>query len=68
VKVKTKVFKTSVEAVRYTADAAVLVLVEKPNVVFYLTARHSSLPFFNILAEKNLNFSHARFVGLDVKD
>ena len=62
---KTKIFETAAEAARYAADAAARILSEKPAALFCLAAGHSSLPFFDALVEKNLDFSQARFVELD---
>jgi len=63
--IKKKVFETEAEAAHYTADAAARVLKEKPSALFCVAAGHSSLPFFDCLVKKNVDFSQARFVTLD---
>ena len=62
---KTTVFETETEAASYAAEGAARVLSEKPAALFCLAAGHSSLPFFQALIAKGLDFSSARFVELD---
>ena len=62
---KTIIFETETEAALYAADIAAGVLNAKSDAVFCLAAGHSSLPFFDAVIAKNLDFSRARFVELD---
>jgi len=63
--VKTKIFETEAEAAFYAADAAARILSGKPDALFCLAAGHTSLPFFEALIAKGLDFSRCRFVELD---
>lgn len=62
---KTWVFETQQKAASYAVETIENILTEKPDAVFCLAAGHTSIPIFNALAEKELDFSKARFIGLD---
>ena len=62
---KTTVFETETEAASYAAEGAARILSEKPAALFCLAAGHSSIPFFQVLIKRGLDFSRARFVELD---
>lgn len=62
---KTRVFETEAEAAGYAAKTAASVLAKKPDALFCLAAGHSSLPFFDAIAARELDFSKTRFAELD---
>lgn len=62
---KTRVFETKEKAASYAAETVEAILAEKPDAVLCLAAGHTSIPIFDALVEKEVDFSKARFIGLD---
>ncbi|MDR2245401.1 MAG: 6-phosphogluconolactonase [Treponema sp.] len=62
---KTIIFESPEEAAGYAADTLGAVLKTKPEALICIAAGHSSLPFFDAVLERGLDFSGARFVELD---
>lgn len=62
---KKLVFDTAELAAGHAADTAAALLAEKPDAVLCLAAGHTSLPVFEAFLGRGLDFSRARFVGLD---
>lgn len=60
-----KTFDTAALAAGYAADTVEALLREKPDAVLCLAAGHTSLPVFDELARRGLDFSLARVIGLD---
>ena len=60
-----KTFDTAALAAEYAADTVEVLLREKPDAVLCLAAGHTSLPVFDELARRGLDFSLARVIGLD---
>jgi 6-phosphogluconolactonase/glucosamine-6-phosphate isomerase/deaminase len=59
------IFENEAQAGFYAADTAATLLRAKPKAVFCLAAGHTSLPVFDAIIKRNLDFSQARFVELD---
>jgi 6-phosphogluconolactonase/glucosamine-6-phosphate isomerase/deaminase len=62
---KTLVFESPEAAAAHAADTLASILGAKPGALLCLAAGHSSLPFFDAVIARGLDFSQARFVGLD---
>lgn len=62
---KKLVFDTAELAADHAADTVAALLAQKPDAVLCLAAGHTSLPVFEAFLRRGLDFSHARFVGLD---
>ena len=62
---KKLVFDTPEQAARHAADSVAALLAQKPDAVLCLAAGHTSLPVFEAFFRQGLDFSRARFVGLD---
>lgn len=62
---KKLVFDTPEQAARHAADTVAALLAQKPDAVLCLAAGHTSLPVFEAFFRQGLDFSRARFVGLD---
>lgn len=62
---KKLVFDTAELAADHAADTVAALLAQKPDAVLCLAAGHTSLPVFEAFLRRGLDFSRARFVGLD---
>ena len=62
---KTIIFESPEEAAGHAADTLASILKVKPEALICVAAGHSSLPFFDAVLERGLDFSGARFVELD---
>ncbi|MDR2159789.1 MAG: glucosamine-6-phosphate deaminase [Treponema sp.] len=62
---KTIIFESPEAAAGHAADTLASLLAAKPGALICLAAGHSSLPFFDAVVGRNLDFSGARFVELD---
>jgi 6-phosphogluconolactonase/glucosamine-6-phosphate isomerase/deaminase len=62
---KTLVFESPGAAAIHAADTLASILGTKPKALLCLAAGHSSLPFFDAVIARGLDFSQARFAGLD---
>lgn len=62
---KKLVFDTAELAAGHAADTVAALLAQKPDAVLCLAAGHTSLPVFEAFLRRGLDFSRARFVGLD---
>jgi 6-phosphogluconolactonase/glucosamine-6-phosphate isomerase/deaminase len=62
---KTFIFENPAEAALHAADTLGTILKTKPGALLCFAAGHSSLPFFDAVLAKGLDFSAARFVELD---
>ncbi len=62
---KTLIFATEQQASRYAAETVAAILKKKPDAVLCLAAGHTSIPVFDALIERKVDFSQARFIGLD---
>ena len=62
---KKLVFDTAELAAGHAADTVAALLAEKPGAVLCLAAGHTSLPVFEAFFRRGLDFSRARFIGLD---
>lgn len=62
---KKLVFETAELAADHAAETVAALLAQKPNAVLCLAAGHTSLPVFEAFFRHGLDFSRARFVGLD---
>jgi 6-phosphogluconolactonase/glucosamine-6-phosphate isomerase/deaminase len=62
---KTTIFENPAAAADHAADTLASILAVKPEALLCLAAGHSSLPFFDAVLARGLDFSRARFVELD---
>lgn len=60
-----RIFDTENLAAGYVADTVEALLREKPEAVLCLAAGHTSLPVFDELAQRALDFSLTHIIGLD---
>lgn len=62
---KQLIFATPQQGAEHIADTVAALLAKKPGAVFCLAAGHTSLPVFDAFFRRGLDFSRARFIGLD---
>jgi 6-phosphogluconolactonase/glucosamine-6-phosphate isomerase/deaminase len=62
---QTIIFENPRVAADHAADTLASILSAKPEALLCIAAGHSSLPFFEAVLERGLDFSGARFVELD---
>ena len=62
---KTLIFETKEQAAACGADTIQNLLKRKPDAVLCLAAGHTSIPIFDELVRRKLDFTRSRFIGLD---